>query len=83
VSKVLDSMCELEEVLLSLPPSTQAIYRILLEGDRMTLADIRKRTLYSPRTVQEAVRFLERQKLIVKFPNFRDMRRCYYQVSPL
>ncbi|MFX0087975.1 MAG: hypothetical protein ACFFAU_20145 [Candidatus Hodarchaeota archaeon] len=49
----------------------------------MTLADIRMRTSYSLRTVQEAVRFLERQNLIVKLPNYRDMRRCYYQVSPL
>ncbi|MFX0086588.1 MAG: hypothetical protein ACFFAU_13035 [Candidatus Hodarchaeota archaeon] len=80
---MLDSISELEEVLLSLPPSPQAIYRVLLGGNPMTLAVIRKSTLYSSRTVQEAVRFLERQKLIVKFPNYRDMSRCYFQASPL
>ncbi|MFX0087413.1 MAG: hypothetical protein ACFFAU_17315 [Candidatus Hodarchaeota archaeon] len=48
-------MSELKEVLLSLPPSIQAICRVLLGGNPMVLAEIRIRAPYSPRTVQEAV----------------------------
>ena len=47
----------------------------------MSLADIRSQTSYCHRTIHEALRFLERERLIIKKPNLRDMRRCFYQTS--
>ncbi|MHA2307340.1 MAG: hypothetical protein ACXACU_18320 [Candidatus Hodarchaeales archaeon] len=45
--------------------------------------EINAQTPYCHRTVHEALRFLEREKLITKSPNLHDMRRCLYQASPL
>jgi hypothetical protein len=69
VAKAGVSVSDLEKVLTTLPPSVQAIYLI--------------QTPYCHRTVHEALRFLEREKLITKSPNLHDMRRCLYQASPL
>ena len=81
VSKAVVSASDLEEVLTTLPPSIQAVYRVLSPGNPMSIAEINAKTPYCQRTVHEALHFLEREKLITKTPNLHDMRRCLYQVS--
>ena len=46
----------------------------------MSLAEIYVKTPYCSRTVHEALRFLERERLIIKSYSLHDMRRCYYQI---
>jgi DNA-binding MarR family transcriptional regulator len=83
VAKAGVSVSDLEKVLITLPPSVQAIYQILSHGNPMSVTDIYAQAPYCQRTVHEALRFLERENLITKSPNLHDMRRCLYQASPL
>ena len=82
VSKAVVSASDLEEVLTTLPPSIQAIYRVLSHGNPMSLAEIHAKTPFCHRTVHEGLRFLEREKVITKSSDLHDMRRFLYQASP-
>ena len=80
VSKAVVSASDLDEVLNALPASIHSVYRIFFSGNPMSLAEIYVKTPYCRRTVHEALRFLERERLIIKSYSLHDMRRCYYQI---
>jgi len=69
-----------EEALLPLPPSVRAVYQILLRGNQMRITEISGKTPYCHRTVQEALRYLEREGLVVKSHDLTDMRCHFYEV---
>ncbi len=59
----------------------QAIYHVLSYGNPMSLSEINAKTPYCHRSVHEALRFLEREKIITKSPDLHDMRRFLYQAT--
>jgi transcription initiation factor IIE alpha subunit len=65
-------------ILVNLPPSALAIYKIIESKKKVEVREIEKNTRYSQRTVRNALRILCNTNLIVKIPNIHDMRRHYY-----
>ena len=80
VFKAVVSISDLDEVFTTLPPPIQSVYRIFLHVNPMSLAEINAKTPYCPRTVHEALHFLEQERLLIKSYSLHDMRRCYYQI---
>jgi len=65
-------------ILLNLPPSALAIYRIIDSKKKVEICEIEKSAHYSQRTVRNALRILHNTNLIIRIPNIHDMRRHYY-----
>ena len=65
-------------ILMNLPPSALAIYKIIESKKKVEVCEIEKNTRYSQRTVRNALRILRNTNLIIRIPNIHDMRRHYY-----
>jgi predicted ArsR family transcriptional regulator len=62
-----------------LPPSSQAVLKVLGKHGAMTHKDIVKKCHCSPRTVRFALKKLKENELIVERMNMQDMRQIIYQ----
>ena len=63
----------------SLPPSSQAVLKVLGKNGAMTHKDIVKKCHCSPRTVRFALKKLKEHELIIERMNMQDMRQIIYQ----
>jgi len=63
-----------------LPPSARVVYQILKENFRMYIGEITEESRYSRRTVQQALRLLEKSHLVSHYPDMHDLRRHKYQL---
>ena len=63
----------------SLPPSSQAVLKVLGKNGAMTHKDIVKKCHCSPRTVRFALKKLKENELIIERMNMQDMRQIIYQ----
>lgn len=62
-----------------LPPSSQAVLRVLGKDGAMTHKELVEKTRCSPRTVRYALRKLRENNLLVQKMNLHDMRQIIYQ----
>ncbi|MFA6332180.1 MAG: winged helix-turn-helix transcriptional regulator [Methanoregula sp.] len=65
--------------MISLPPSSKVVLKILGKEGALTHKDLVKKTNCSPRTVRFALRRLKENQLIIEKANMRDMRQIIYQ----
>ena len=64
-----------------LPPSARVVYHILKENVLpMYIGEITEKSIYSRRTVQQAVHLLEKSRLVTHYPDMRDLRRNQYTI---
>lgn len=67
----------MEKIEMVFKPSEREIFRLLKEK-RDTPKGLQDRTEYAPRTINNALRELFKEKKIGKYPNLMDMRQPIY-----
>lgn len=80
MSKSVEMKISVEYELDVLPPSARVVYQILKENYQMYIGEITEESRYSRRTVQQALRLLEKSQLVSHYPDMNDLRRHKYQL---
>ena len=65
-----------------LPFSVQAVYQAISNLKRCTPIGLARAIGMSSRTVRFALDYLNQRELVLRTPNLRDMRSCFYSIKP-
>ena len=80
MSKSVEMKISVEYELDVLPPSARVVYQILKEKYQLYIGEITEESRYSRRTVQQALRLLEKSQIVSHYPDMNDLRRHKYQL---